>query len=440
VNDRVAQHDYDVIVVGSGTSGATIARTLAKQRKTVLLLEQGTHTPLRESLAGMLSVAQEFRVGPQLKGMTASTVGGATSLYFGKCVFPTAETYRKLGVDLSQEIAEVTKELTIATLPDEFLTPQATRIRDSAQALGYGMKRNLMLIDQSKCPPGRYAYEAKWKARSYVHEAVEHGARLLTSATVRKVLVEDGKAVGVEYETRERFARSKRHRAYGKKIVLAAGALATPRLLMEAGICGVGDQGFFCHPAYLVLGTVRGLQGRDGFIAHFDLDFDPQDRIVLGDATMSAAQFRLVMLANLKWRHLFAHATTLAMGVALNDTTGGRLTSDGRYDKQLTSEELALLEDAGQVAVKVLSHAGATSIFRTPLMAGVPGGVLRIGEHLDQDLQTRIRNLYVCDHSLVRDASATPTVLLTCLGRYLAKHLIASLDGVCTRRVYPVAV
>jgi hypothetical protein len=60
-------------------------------------------------------------------------------------------------------------------------------------------------------------------------------------------------------------------------------------------------------------------------------------------------------------------------------------------------------------------------------VAGTPGGVLWIGEHLDHDLQTRIPDLYVCDQSLVPDVTITPLVLLVCLARRLANHLALSL-------------
>jgi hypothetical protein len=429
MDTRANEADCDVIVVGSGAGGATLSRELARQHKKVLLLERGTDEPLVETLSGTLAIAREFRVGPGLNGMEASTVGGSTSLYFAKCIFPNADTFRKLGIDLSHELEQARSEFTIAALPDEFLAPQAALLRDSARALGYGIKVNQMLIDRTKCAPKRYSYEAKWKARNFVSEAVERGARLITRATATSIVVENGRAIGVEYSTPEGMLRTRRRRAYAKHIVLAAGALTTPKLLIDAGITNVGDQGFFCHPAFIVCGTRPGLKGRDAFIAHFDLDYDPEDRVVMGDATMNAAQFKLVMLGNQRWRNLFAHASTLSLGVAINDEMGGRITSDGRYDKQLTSEELALLRDAEQVAVKILKHAGARSIYKTKLMAGIPGGVLRIGEHLDETLQTRIPNLYVCDHSVIRDAHVTPTVLLTCLGRYLAKQLIASLDG-----------
>ena len=56
-----------------------------------------------------------------------------------------------------------------------------------------------MLVDQSKCTSG-YAHAAKWTARTYVQEAVENGAVLVNHARVLRVLVENGRAIGVEYE------------------------------------------------------------------------------------------------------------------------------------------------------------------------------------------------------------------------------------------------
>jgi hypothetical protein len=420
-----------VILVGSGTCGATISRELAKNGKKVLILERGADVPLKETVSGMLAVAREFPVGDQLKATTGITVGGSSSLYFGVCKLPTAETFAKLGIDLSSEFATVQKELPIAELPDEFLPPQSLKVRERAAALGYCMKKNRMLVDLSKCNGAGYSYEAKWKAKTYIADALANGAELITGATVQKVLVENGRAVGVEYRCKSGLLRSRTALAYGKKIVLSAGALATPKLLIDCGIRDVGDRGFFCKPAYMVCGTVPGLKGKDAFLGGLDVDLG--NGVYLGDGTMNASLFKMVMLANFKWRHLFSHASTLAVGILIADAMGGTVREDGRYHKQLTAEEFEKLGQAEAIAVRILEDAGARNIFKTRLVAGIPGGVLRVNEHVDQDLQTRIRDLYVCDHSLISDVRITPTITLICLGRYLANRLLASLAAPQTR-------
>jgi choline dehydrogenase-like flavoprotein len=55
-----------------------------------------------------------------------------------------------------------------------------------------------------------------------------------------------------------------------------------------------------------------------------------------------------------------------------------------------------------------------------------PGGTARIGDVVDHDLQTRIRNLYVCDASAIPEALDLPVVLtVIALGKRLAAHLLA---------------
>ena len=415
---------FDVIVVGSGTCGATIARELVRQNKKVLLLEQGSAKPLKETFAGIGAIAKEFVVGDKLKAMTAMTVGGATGLYFGVCKLPTQATYDKMGIDFSHELGEVIRELGVAELPDHFLPPQSIKVRDSANALGYPFKKNLMLVDQDKCVDGAYTYDAKWKARTYVDEAVSGGAILMSMATVEKVIVENGRAVGVEYRTKKGFG-STIGKAFARKIVLSAGSLVTPKLLMSCGIKDIGNRGFFFKPGFMVCGTVPGMKGRDAFLGCLDTDLG--GGVSIGDGSMNASMFKLVMLANMKWKHIFAHPTTVSVGVLMSDTMGGEIGKEGRYSKQLSAEQLEKLKSAEDVAIRILKHAGAKGIFTTKLSAGIPGGALRINEHLDQDMQTTIRDLYVCDHSLVADEKITPTLPLISLGRRLAKHLNSTL-------------
>lgn len=417
-------NEFDVILVGSGTCGATIARELVKQKKKVLLLEQGEARPLKETLAGIGAIAKEIAVGDNLKATTAMTVGGSTGLYFGVCKLPNAATYEKVGIDFSKELEEVLQELPVAELPDHFLPPQSIKIRDSAKQLGYHLKKNLMLVDQSKCADGNYSYDAKWKARSYVDEAVKGGATLISKATVQRVIVENGRAIGVEYKCKKGFG-STVVTAHAKKTVLCAGALMTPRLLMECGVKDVGSRGFFFKPAIMVCGTVPDLRGRDAFIGCLDTDLG--NGVSLGDGTMNASLFKLLMLSNFKWRHIFAHSTTVSIGVLMSDEMGGEIKEGGRYHKQLSEAEIAKLKSAEEVAIKILENAGAKGIFTTKVTPGIPGGALRINEHLDQNMQTKIRDLYVCDHSLLSDEKITPTIPLISLARYLSKHLNSTL-------------
>ena len=74
----------------------------------------------------------------------------------------------------------------------------------------------------------------------------------------------------------------------------------------------------------------------------------------------------------------------------------------------------------------MLVEAGCPSdtIWVTRPRGAHPGGTCRIGEVVDADLATGIRNLYVCDASVIPDSLAAPVVLtLVALGKRLAEDL-----------------
>ena len=80
-------------------------------------------------------------------------------------------------------------------------------------------------------------------------------------------------------------------------------------------------------------------------------------------------------------------------------------------------------------ARRILIKAGADpdTIFMTPMRGTHPSGTVRIGHMLDRDLQTEVKNLYVCDASTFPEALDRPTVLtIIGLGKRLARHLLAA--------------
>lgn len=421
-----ASNEFDVIVVGSGTCGATIARELSRRKKRVLILERGGSAPLKESLAGLAAISDEVSLGEKLTTVRAITTGGSTSLYFGVVNEPPLDTFRALGVDISAELAEVKKELPIAPLRDELLSAQALRLRDSAASLGHEWRKHDMLIDQSKCESD-YCYEAKWKARSYVDDAVGSGAVLVNRAVVRKVLVDGNRAIGVEYRLKKNLLRFETRRAYAAKIVLAAGELESPKILRDSGVPGVGGRGFFCNPGYAIYGVVPGLQGKDSFVGSMGCVYD--EAIELGDANVSRFLHRLMMLGSFKLRHLTSYPQCIGVGVKVKDSLGGELKADGGFYKQFTPQDYAKLRKGEEEARRILKHAGAKHIFNFGLAsAGRVGGLVAIQEHVDAKLETQFRNLHVCDGSVIPDdMRGTPTLTLLCMAKYLAKQLAPAL-------------
>lgn len=424
-DQQAGDAEFDAIVIGSGPGGATVAKELSKRGKRVLILERGGNAPLKDGLLATVSRLSGVGVGHKLAMARALTTGGTTSVYVAATVPPPLELFRSLGIDLSTMLEEAERELPLALLSDAYLSPQSLRLRDSSVALGHELVIRRMLVDQTQCSSG-YSYSAKWTARSYVDEAVRNGATLLNEARALRVLVDQGRAIGVEYELRKTKKQAETRRAYGSKIILAAGCASTPILLRRSGIRNVANRGFYCHPSMAVFGTMSGLKAREGFGSTWGFVMDGGD-IGVGDANFDRTLHRLFMLSQHQWIHAFRYSATAAMGVLVKDGLGGELRDDDRFHKELTKADLAKLAKGEEAARRVLEHAGARNLLTTAVTASHIGGTLTIGEHVDEKLETEYRDLHVCDGSLLPADVFTPTLTLICLGKYLAGHVSRSI-------------
>ena len=415
------ENKFDVIVVGSGTGGAALVKELVEKdsQLNVLVLEQGANTPLKETLFTLASIVNEVTVGDKLKSMRGIAAGGSTALYAAIAEEPPLNDFLSLGIDLAEDLASVKRELPLSVLADESLGPQALKLRESALQLGLPWRKSTMLIDPVTSPRG-YSYDSKWKAKSYVEQAVAKGVKLITRAKVTKVLIENNQAVGVEYKS-----GSKVHRALAAKVVIAAGVLATPGILLNSGVHSIGNRGFYCNPGFLLFGSIAGLQAKDTYVGCMSAELE--DNIVVGDANLPRTFYQVIMLTLLKFSKIFAFSNSIAVGVMIKDGLGGELRRDGSYFKKLTDHEHLKLKKGEEIARKILLNAGAKDIFRSGIDAGNVGGIMRIDEHLDSSLQTQVKNLYVCDGSVIpENIRIYPTLTLVCLGKYLARHLLSS--------------
>jgi len=425
----------DVIVVGSGPGGATVARELARAGKRVLLLERGwDHRPrgyygtylgalLYSDRASMLFTQEGLNIVRPLM------VGGATSMYCG-CASPPPDWMKdKYGVDITNEVSETIKELDIEPLPEALRGEASTRIAQAAQALGYAWEPQLKFMKPArahkfdcgaKCMLGCRC-GAKWNAAEYVDEAVAAGCNLQTGARVERVLVEEGRAVGVEGRL-----RGQPFTARAGTVVLSAGGIGTPRILQASGFEQAG-QGMTMDVTVMVYGVVkeRGIGNEPPMTWSWEnLDegymlstlMDPWLLYPLINA-LKGPQYALTWP---RWNN------TLGVMIKLKDEISGGVFPNGKISKPLTENDRPRMRAAEQVCRKILLEAGAKadSIFTTPLRGTHPSGTVRIGTLVDENLQTEAQGLYVCDASVFPEALARPTVLtIIGLGKRLAKLL-----------------
>ena len=183
----VSKSEYDVIVVGTGPGGATVAREMARRGKKVLILEWGPGGEVRGTAAQYFSQAmipgKSLLLTPDLVGMVRGITTGGSSLFYCGTAYPAPlEMLRKYGVDLDTEEQEMRAELPIAPLKAEMVTPMTSRLMASAQQIGLDWQMLDKFMYQDRWKPeypgfGYYGdpHHVKWSARMYVEEAVAHG-------------------------------------------------------------------------------------------------------------------------------------------------------------------------------------------------------------------------------------------------------------------------
>jgi choline dehydrogenase-like flavoprotein len=428
--------DTDVIVVGSGPGGATVARQLARSGKRVLLLERGVDHRQRAyygTYLGALLYADRASLLFTQEGLNIVRplmVGGATSMYCGCAAPPPLWMKSKYGIDLDLEVSETIEELEIAPLPAEMRGRASTHIAEAARALGYDWGPQLKFMQPKRseefdcratCMLGCRC-GAKWSAAEWVDEAVEAGANLMTGARVTRIIKDDGHVSGVEGRL-----GGQSFTAQAGTAVLAAGGIGTPRILQASGLDDAG-QGMTMDVTVMVYGISpeRGIGNEPPMTWSWE-----NDEVGYMLSTLIDPWLLYPLITALKgpryplywprWNNI------LGVMIKLKDMISGGVYPNGKISKPLTDQDRPRLKMAEDLCREILVEAGVKpeTIFMTPLRGTHPSGTVRIREMLDDDLQTEVQGLYVCDASTFPEALARPTVLtIIGLGKRLAKHLL----------------
>ncbi len=426
--------ETEVVVVGSGPGGATVARELSRRGKKVIICESGKYHQRFGNTLVMLDMMDRLGFTFSEEGtwvIRPKTVGGASLVFSASAVKPPAWLKEKYGIDLEREVGELYEEIPIQPLPDRLIGPAARRIMDSARSLGLDWNPLDKWIRPDKCRPncgkcslGCPHEGAKWTAREFVEEARQNGARLLVKTTVDRVLTEQGKAVGVRAKGPSDWLDIR-----ARTVVLSAGGQGTPPILQRLGLFEAG-QGFFVDPLWFVSG-VTDIQG-----SMYDVPMTAgvnlaEDGIVMTDFMVPPLMFT-TLLARAGARGLAALPKLtgirkmLTIMIKVRDGLEGRINLDESFSKPIDHATKAKLNQGAVLAEDILLAAGVAreKIIKTAIIASHPGGTVRIGNLLDKDCQTPVDNCYCLDTSILPQAWGLPPALtVAAMGKRLARHL-----------------
>jgi choline dehydrogenase-like flavoprotein len=420
---------YDAIVAGSGPGGASVARELAKRGARVLILEQGSAAPVAGTLkqmAGMAAVPGKgaflHRDGSLLvRGITA---GGSSTINFATAAPPPAAMFAAYGVDLAPALDALRAELPMAPLPDSLVGPMAARIMQAARATGLDWQKLDKMIRPGVCRSGCWRcvygcpFGAKWTARDLLDEACRHGAQLADGANVQRVIVQDGRATGVEVAIDGEL-----HTLAAGIVILAAGGIGSPRILYRSGL-GPRAVPFFSDPVVAVMGSVDDLDGGAEVPMAAGLGLHAEG-ISLADLTLPKPMYQAFAAQVGRFDRLGAHSRTLSIMVKIRDEIGGKV-GPRLVSKSLQAADRQKFKHGIALAKGILREAGARHVFKSWHFAAHPGGTVRIGAGVDSGLQTPTSGLYVCDASVIPEPwGLPPTFTLLCLGKRLGAQLAA---------------
>ena len=288
----------DVAIVGSGAGGAVAAALLAEAGHRVVVLEEGPYVPPDEyqTYRPSDSLRRLFREAGMLTAIGASgtpmiaitvgrAVGGSSLLTGGVCFRVPSEVHhawvRDLGLDELSEAAlqpayeEVERRMRVREVPPWMRSLSTQKFVEGAEKMGIAMRpirRNTGIDCEGNgrcnftCPAG-----AKRSVDvSYLPSATAHGARIVSDALVSRVVVEDGRAAGVEGRllAGDSGAESHAFRVRAPFVIAACGALHTPLLLFRTGLgARSGELGnhVTLHPSSRVVARFdEPLHGWDG--------------------------------------------------------------------------------------------------------------------------------------------------------------------------------
>ncbi len=271
--------EADVCVIGSGAGGAVVAAMAAAAGRSVLILEAG---PYRDRTSFSGREGESMRTMFQRQGLLTTrdlaiqvlageTAGGSTTVNWMTCLRPSPrvrEEWRAAGAlaadgpTLDQDLGAVEERLHVGRTESD-VNPANEVLRLGCERLGYAVPSDYDLIDRNAlgcsrrcdfCPFG-CVYDAKRSALvTYLADALAEGARLVCDARAERILIENGRARGVEARI-TRGGRSARLTVRARAVVVAAGAVQTPALLRRSGLTdpGVGT-GLRLHPTTVLLG------------------------------------------------------------------------------------------------------------------------------------------------------------------------------------------
>ena len=265
----------EVVVIGSGSGGGVIAGELAQAGRDVVVIEAGGYYNEADfNQLELWAYEKLYRAGGvaqtangSLVLMTGSNLGGGSTVNWTNCL-RTSDWVRDewqnehgleglAGSDYDAHLDAVWERLQVNDSCSDFNGP-SLRMKEGCDKLGWDFRTITRNADRKRYDAdlaglmgfGDVTGAKLGTLKTYLQDAADAGARFVVNCSVTRVLVENGRAAGVEGTYRDDEGRVASVIVRAPTVVLAAGALDTPAVLLRSGIGGPAAGDYLrLHPA-----------------------------------------------------------------------------------------------------------------------------------------------------------------------------------------------
>ncbi|MCC7554155.1 MAG: GMC family oxidoreductase N-terminal domain-containing protein [Methanobacteriaceae archaeon] len=397
-----------VIIVGSGAGGGLLAMELALANIPVTVIEKGPFIKTVDAFKYYDEIHEELDL------LKTTCIGGSTLVSAGNAIRAGEDDFKNLGIDLSTEFSEVERLLNVHELDDLHIGNSSKVFMESAKKLGLDPIKMPKYIDEDKCIIcGTCAFgcptDAKWSSKDFVKIAKDNGAEILADTEVTDLIMEEGIIKGViainDGKTMELFSDI---------VILSAGAIDSSIILQRAGI-NAGDELFF-DPFVTVGGILKGA----GLNSEVQMT-----ALVKSKNFILSPHFSKIIYDEFKEDGINIEDIFSIM-VKIPDESKGFIR-DGNITKINSLRDVEYIAEGCATAGFILKESGVDpkNIKSTNIRGAHPGGTAPIGKIVDNNLETKIRGLYVADASVFPKSPGAPPILtILALSKRLSKHII----------------
>ena len=460
--------DYDVIIVGSGVSGSFMAWRLVSQGVKCLMLEAGSYFhhdnyPVSEIdsnsklyWGGGIELNTHANIGilrPKVVG-GGSIVNQALLDRFDNIAFDAWK--EQSGIDyftrkhLDDYYDIVDDQIYSQEIPARYRNRNAQIFQEGFAKNGYKCAPLIRAQKDCKYEEGNCCIECLGGCRidskqsmpvTVLKKAVEKGLTVIPDFEVLDIKASDEKC-----DVSGKFTNGEVVHFSSRKIVLAAGAIGNPRILLSSGFKHpMIGRNFYTHPQYMILARYdEKVDAHKGAFQGFKSD-DPNFRKMgFKLENVFAPPVAIAMLLphfGEKHHRLMRQMNHMAcIEVAIRDTNAGRITINkkGRpiISKTLNSEDRNRLKNGLKAIYNIFNSTGAKEIIpgNIPIglhmMGGCGMGVESQKAVVSPEFQMyENKNIFIADSSVFPNAPGiNPSFTIMALSVKASESVIKNLN------------